>query len=221
MKTRHLSTLALIAGIGVLTPLLQGCFPVAAAGVTAGVLAITDRRSIATQTVDEEIELKAESRIRDKLGDAVHINVISYNRKVLVLGEATTAALKSEVGEIIRGVPNVDSVTDEVVVAGVSSLTARSNDAYITSKVKARFIEASRFTANHVKVVTEAGNVYLLGLVTEREAKDAIEITRTTAGVRKVVTLMETISEAQARALDNRSPEGGAPVDNKAPKPKN
>lgn len=217
MKPIQRTTLLLAGALTVATPLLQGCFPVAAAGVAVGVAALTDRRSLATQTVDEEIELKAENRIREKLGDKVHISVISYNRKILLLGEATTPALKAEVSEIVRGVPNIDGITDEVVVAGVSSLTARSNDAYITSKVKARFIEASKFTVNHVKVVTEGGTVYLLGMVTDRESKDAIEITRTTAGVRKVVTLLEIISEAQARELDNRQQTQGAPVDNKSP----
>lgn len=221
MKRIDLPVLLLAGSLSLLTPLLQGCVPVAAVGVTAGVLAATDRRSITTQAVDEEIELKAEAQIRDKLGDKVHISVVSYNRKVLLLGEATTAALKAEASRIVRGVPNVDALTDEVVVAGISSLTARSNDAYITSKVKARFVEASKFSVNHVKVVTEAGTVFLLGVVTEREGKDAIAIARTTAGVRKVVSVFETISEAQARALDNRPPENAAPANNKPPQPKN
>lgn len=222
MQRTRLTALVLTGTLTVLTPLLQGCFPVAAAGVTAGVIAITDRRSFATQTVDEEIEIKAEARIRERLGDRVHASVVSYNRKVLLLGEATTAEAKATVGEIVRGVPNVAGITDDITVASLSSLTARSNDAYVTSKVKARFVEAAKFSANHVKVVTEAGNVYLLGLVTEREAKDAVDITRTTAGVRKVVTLFETISEAQARALDNPQQSGGsAPVDNRTTKPAN
>jgi osmotically-inducible protein OsmY len=217
MKTKHLSALSLVAAIGVLTPLLQGCFPVVAAGAAAGVIAITDRRSFATQALDEEIELKAENRLREKIGDKAHISVVSYNRKVLLLGEATTAALRAEAVDIVRGVPNVEGMTDDLVVGGISSLTARSNDAYITSKVKARFIEANKFSANHVKVVTESGSVYLLGLVTQREAKDAIEVTRTTAGVRKVINMLETISEAAARDLDNRKDQPDAAAKPAAP----
>lgn len=205
-------TLLLTLLLTALVPSLQGCFPVAAAGVTAGALAASDRRTFATQAVDEEIELKTDARIRDQIGDAVHINVTSYNRKVLLTGEATSATLKTRVNEIAQGVPNVDGIIDEVQLAGTSSLTARSNDAYITTKVKARFIEANQFAAYHVKVVTEAGVVYLRGLVTEREMKDAIEIARTTGGVRKVVNVTEVISDEQARQLDAK-PQQQAPAE--------
>lgn len=193
-------------------PALQGCFPVAAAGVTAGALAASDRRSFATQAVDEEIELKTDARIREQLGDAVHINITSYNRKVLLTGEATSATFKARVTEIAKGVPNVDGLVDEVQLAGTSSLTARSNDAYITTKVKARFIEANQFAPYHVKVVTEAGVVYLRGLVTDREIKAAIEIARTTGGVRKVVNVTELLSDEQARQLDAK-PQQQAPAE--------
>ena len=105
--------------------------------------------------------------------------------------EVPDAAAKAEVEKIVRGVPNVRGVTNELVVAGPSSLGARSNDAIITSKVKARFVDAGKFNPVHVKVVTEASVVYLLGIVTDREAADATEVTRTTGGVKKVVRLFE------------------------------
>lgn len=213
MKLKPLTVL-LAGSLTVITPLLQGCFPVAAAGVTAGALAIADRRTIATQTVDEEIEIKGEVRIRDQFGDKVHINVTSYNRKVLLTGEATSPTLKSEVVEVVRGLPNIDAIIDEIQLAATATLTGRSNDSYITTKVKARFVEASKFGANHVKVVTEAGSVYLLGLVTEQESRDAIEIARTTSGVRKVINLMEIIGADQARALDQPA---AAPVETRPP----
>jgi len=196
--------LALPLLLAATVPALQGCFPVVAGGVTAGVLMAADRRSSGTYVEDEGIEVKAASRISEQFKDQVHINVTSYNRKVLLTGEVPNDDIKARVEQAVSAVPNVAGVTNDLQVAGISSLSARSNDAYITSKVKARFIDAQRFSANHVKVVTESGVAYLLGLVTEREAKAAIDVARTTAGVRKVVNVMEVISDAQARDLDVR-----------------
>jgi len=121
----------------------------------------------------------------------VHINVTSYNRAVLVSGEVPNAEIKAAIGQIIAGVANVRGVTDEVVVAGGAALSSRTNDAYITSKVKARFVDANSFNPFHVKVVTENSTVYLMGIVTEAEAKAATDVARTTGGVRKVVRLFE------------------------------
>jgi osmotically-inducible protein OsmY len=176
-----------------LTAQLQGCFPVVATGAATAVLMAEDRRTSGIFIEDQGIELKAANRIDEKLKDQAHINVTSYNRNVLITGEAPTEAMRREVEQIVRGVPNVRNVTNEVAVAGVSSFASRSNDTYLTSKVKARFIEANKFQANYVKVVTENGVVYLLGLVTRKEAEDATEIARTTGGVRKVVKVFEYI----------------------------
>jgi osmotically-inducible protein OsmY len=109
---------------------------------------------------------------------------------------------KAQVERIVSGVPNVKSVSNELVVAQASSLTGRTNDSFITSKVKARFVDYHTFAANHVKVVTEAGTVFLLGLVTQKEADAAVDIARTTGGVQKVVRLFEIISPDEADRLD-------------------
>lgn len=204
IKKRLLTGLLLGA---TLLPALQGCFPVVAAGVGTGVFAALDRRTVGTQTEDETIEWKASARQRENFGEKVHVNFTSYNRKVLLTGEAPSAEIKAEVERLTASVPNVQGVYNELTVAGASSFSARSNDTYITSKVKARFIDAAKFSANHVKVVTEAGTVFLLGLVTQREADAAIEVTRTTSGVMRVVNLMEIISEAKARELDPPPPD--------------
>lgn len=193
---------------------LSACLPVVVTGVGAGVLMATDRRTSGTYLEDEEIELKIVTRINEKLGNQVHLNATSFNRKVLLTGEAPSAAIKAELKSIASGVPNVQSVIDEVQIAGNSSLSSRSNDTVITSKVKARFVDANKFSANHVKVVTEASVVYLVGVVTQREADAAIEVARTTGGVRKVVNTLEVISEAQARDIDNRQSNNRS---NKAP----
>ncbi|MBK8063855.1 MAG: BON domain-containing protein [Betaproteobacteria bacterium] len=171
--------------------LLQGCVPVAAVGVGMGVSAVSDRRTPGTQIEDEGIELRTSNRISERWGSKVQVGVTGYNRSVLLTGEVSDAATRDAVGKLAAGVPNVKAVTNEIVVAGLSTLSARSNDSFITSKVKARFVEAGKFNPLHVKVVTEAGTVFLLGIVTQGEADAATEIARTTGGVRKVVRLFE------------------------------
>ena len=188
-------------------PALQGCIPAVATGIGAGALMIVDRRTGETYLADEAIEIRSLNRISEKFGDKVHINVTSYNMKVLLTGEVPDAGIKDELEKSVAGVVNVKGVTNEVTVGGISSFSARSNDTYITSKVKARFIDANKFQVNHVKVVTEAGTVFLLGLVTRKEGDDAAEIARTTAGVKKVVRVFEYIEFKDAQRLDNRPPE--------------
>ena len=193
MNKLRIITLALTIA---LPPLLQGCLPVVAAGAGAGVLVATDRRTSGTYLEDEGIEVKTGGRISDKYKSRVHINITSYNRTVLLTGEVPTAEIKADIEKIAGEVTNVKSVANEVQVAAITSLSARGNDSYITSKVKARFIDANKFSANHVKVVTEAGTVYLLGMVTRQEADDAVEVARTTGGVIKDVKLFEYLATA-------------------------
>ena len=190
---------------------LAGCFPAAVVGVGAGALMVADRRITETYLADEAIEMRASNRIGEKFGSEAHINVTSYNRMLLLTGEVPTAEAKAELGRIMATVPNVKSVSNEVLVGPASSLSGRSTDTYTTSKVKARFVEYNKFAANKVKVVTEWGTVFLLGLVTQREADDAVDIARTTGGVQKVVRLFEIIADDEARRLDLTSSEGKTP----------
>lgn len=199
----NIRTLILLAA---LAPVLAGCFGAAVVGVGVGALSFADRRLTEVQLTDEGIEIRATNRVAEKFGDRVHLNVTSYNRTVLLTGEVPDAATRAEVEKIVAGVPNVKAISNELQVAGVSSLTSRSNDVFITSKVKARFIDANRFAANHVKVVTENSVVYLMGLVTQAEAAAAVEIARTTGGVQKVVRVFEIISEEEARRLSPQAP---------------
>jgi osmotically-inducible protein OsmY len=172
-------------------PLLQGCMPVAMVGAGAAVVAFEDRRTTGAQVDDETIELRAGNRIDDRFGNRVHVNVTSYNRYVLLTGEVPEEVARSEIEKIARSVTNVLGVTNDLQVAGVSSATSRSNDTFITTSVKTRFLNSNKFNGIHVKVVTEASVVYLLGVVTEQEAADAVELARTTSGVRKVVKMFE------------------------------
>lgn len=203
LNARRIVTWTLLAAM---TPALSGCFGAAVVGVGAGALLIADRRPAETYLTDEGIEVRAGARISERFGDKVHVNVASFNRSALLTGEVPDAAAKAEVEKIVSGVPNLKSISNELQIAGISSLGSRSNDSYITSKVKARFVDANKFAVNHVKVITEAGTVYLLGLVTRQEADAAVEIARTTGGVLKVVRVFEIVSEEKAQQLDNLPP---------------
>jgi len=173
--------------------LLQGCAAIAVGGIAGTVVMSEDRRTVGTITEDTGIELKASSRIGQKLKEGVHINAFSFNRMLLLTGEVPDAAAREEAERIARGIENVRGVYNELVVSGVSSFTVRSNDSLITSKVKTRFLDSRKFNGIHVKVVTENSVVYLMGLVKREEANDATEIARTTSGVQKVVRVFEFI----------------------------
>ena len=200
-----------------LLPALQGCFPMVAAGVTTGVLATFDRRSLGAQTEDETIEWKAGARVGEKLGDKAHLNFTSFNRKVLMTGEVPSAEAKAEAERIVTALPNVQSVHNELNVGPAASFSNRSNDSFITSKIKSRSVDTGKFNPVHVKVVTEAGVAYLLGMVTQAEADAAINVARTTAGVKKVVNLFEIITPAKARELDVTQSSNGKPAEVKTP----
>lgn len=190
MRNRNFKWLLLL-----LFPFLSGCAVLVAAGVISGVGAgaavSQDRRTSGMFVEDERIEFKSDRLISEKMGGDVHVNVTSFNRNVLLTGEAPTEGLKKEVAKLVMGVENVRKVTNEIAVADVSSFASRSNDALLTSKVKARFLDSGAFQVNHVKVVTEDAVVYLLGLVKVKEADSAVDIARSTSGVRKVVKVFE------------------------------
>ena len=198
MQMRIPAILTVLAGV-LAAATLPGCVPVIATGMSAGALMAADRRTTGIYVEDEAIELKTNSRIDDKFKD-MHFDVTSYNRHVLLVGEAPSEQAKQEITAIANSVENVRSVTNEMQVAGSNSFTARANDALITSKVKSRFVSQAdnRFAPNHVKVVTENGVVYLMGIVTEAEADAAVEIARSTSGVQRVVKVFEYRGQAAA-----------------------
>ncbi|GHT82637.1 hypothetical protein AGMMS49960_09310 [Betaproteobacteria bacterium] len=185
-------------------PFLQGCFTVAATGVTAGVLMVADRRTSGAYLEDESIEWKANARIRENFGTLNHINVTSYNRVVLLTGEVQSPDISAKAERQISAIENIRGVVNELKVANPSSLSARANDSLITSNIKGLFLDSQRFHANHVKVITEANIVYLMGMVTAAEANAASEIASKGKGVSKVVRVFEKpyLEEAEARRLD-------------------
>jgi len=176
-------------------PVLSSCALLVAAGVATGVgtgVAMSnDRRTSGIFVEDEGIEMKSGRRISEKYGSNVHVNVTSYNRNVLLTGEAPSDAAKADIGNLVKGVENVRNVINEISVGPTSTYGSRSSDTLITSKVKGRFIDVGKFQVNHIKVITENGVVYLLGLVNRKEADNAVEIAGSTSGVRKVVKVFE------------------------------
>ena len=171
---------------------LQGCVPLMiGAGGAAAYSSLEDRRTTGIQIEDEAIETRASNRISDRFGSRVHVNVTSYNRVALLTGEVPDDAARAEAEKIVRAVPNVREVTNDLQVAGISSYPARANDAYLTTKVRGRLFDTKRVSPVHLKVVTEAGAVYLMGVVSEAEAEEAVDIARNTGGVRKVVKVFE------------------------------
>ena len=190
-RNRYLAVPALILALTGATLGLQGCPAIIAGGGVAAFTSLEDRRTTGTQLDDSAIESRANTRIGERIGERGHINVTAFSRAVLLTGEAWDEATRAEVEKIVAGVPNVRSVTNEVQVAGHSSGTSRANDTALTARVKGRFVNVQGLNPLHVKVVTEAGVVYLLGLVTEAEAETATDLARTTGGVRKVVKVFE------------------------------
>ena len=181
---------------------LSACAPlvVGGAAVMTGVVAL-DRRTAGTQLEDETIEIKVASAIRRDLGDRVHLNTTSYNRQVLLTGEAQTAADRERAEKLAQSQENVKSVVNDLAVMAPSSITQRTKDTVITGQVKASFLDAKDLQSNAIKVVTERGIVYLMGRVTAREAKRATDITRSIDGVRKVVRVFDEISEEELKRL--------------------
>ncbi|HYD81619.1 MAG TPA: BON domain-containing protein [Paucimonas sp.] len=193
--------LAAVAICGMTAIGLQGCVEMAVGTAVVGTLAATDRRTFGAQTEDKAIVLKGEARAAKVAGNAGHVNVASFNRKVLLTGEVRDEAMKQEVEREVGAIDGVQAVVNDLEIGGVTSLASRSNDSLITGKVKASFVDTKDLYANSIKVVTERGIVYLMGRVTHREADLASEVARGVSGVRKVVRVFEYISEDDLKKM--------------------
>jgi len=170
---------------------LQACAPLAVTAAAGGAMMISDRRSPGIYVEDENIEWKVFAALREGYAGS-HINATAYNRRVLLTGEAPTEEMKKKAEDAVRGIPNVRDVVNELKVAGASSLSARGNDALITSNVKARMVSNDgKFSVMHIKVLTEANVVFLMGLVKQSEGDAAAEVARSAQGVSRVVKVFE------------------------------
>ena len=191
---RITAALALVMGLGACAPLVVG-------GFVSGAMVASDRRTSGIQLEDEGIELRSANRIREMVGDRVHVNVTSYNRQVLLTGEVPNDRDRQYLAKLISEIDNVRTVVNELAVMPASSLADRSTDTLVTGKIKASMLDSKDIFANAYKVVTERGNVYLMGRVTQREANRATEVARTVGGVKKVVRVFEIITEEELKAL--------------------
>ena len=186
------STVRLVALLVAFAPVLQSCIPlIIGAGVGAGVMMAEDRRTNATILEDQTIEIKARNRISEKYNDQGNISVTCFNRFILLTGQAPTEEMKQDVSVLVLEVPNVRNVQNEIVVGGNSSTTSHASDALLTSQVKGRLSQNKDVGASHVKVVSENGTVFLMGLVTRAEADAAAQTASTTSGAQRVVKVFE------------------------------
>ena len=184
-----------IALIGAVVSQLGGCAAAVVGGAAVGTSVALDRRTAGVYVSDQEIELRALTRLRETFPQKTdNISATSYNRQVLLTGQVPDETTRSRATEVVKAIPDVRTVFNELTLSGITSLTSDANDIAITSQVKARMLRDENVPATKIKVVTEAGVVYLMGLVSQAEAEAATNIARTTSGVTKVVTLFEYIN---------------------------
>jgi osmotically-inducible protein OsmY len=189
-------TLAVLAAVQ-----LAACAPLMFGGVIGGAMVASDRRTAGIQLEDEGIEQRSASAIRENFGAKEHVNITSYNRQVLITGEVSSDTVRSQVEQLIGRVQNVRAVVNELVVGPASSTGDRANDVVLVAKVKASMVDSEDVFANVYKVVAERGTVYLMGRVTQREAKRATDVVRGVSGVKRVVRVFEYITEAELQAM--------------------
>jgi len=198
---------------------LSACVPLIVGGAMVGSgLVASDRRTSGTQLEDETIEFKAAARIRENVGERVHVNVTSYNRQVLLTGEVPSLQDKQLVEKVVSSVENVRNIVNELGVMGISTVQQRSSDLLVSGRAKAGLVDAKDLFANAFKLTTERGTVYIMGRVTARESKRATEVISNTSGVQRVVRILEVISEEElARIMPAPAPTPSAPAASASP----
>jgi len=195
---RYLCQKALVISVLGITAIgLAGCFPVVATGVVTGALSVSDRRTTGAQAEDQAIEIKAFNRFRERFKSGqISLSVVSFNRIALVTGYVPDEATKAEAARLVSSIENVKNSLNEIVVGLPPSIRTYGSDTILTTRVKASMLEAKDLQAQVIKVYTESSTVFLMGIVTEREANRAADIASRVSGVRRVVRAFETISEA-------------------------
>jgi osmotically-inducible protein OsmY len=218
MKILNKSTASLLSTLVMCLGLASCAAPLMFGGVIGGAMVASDRRSTGIQVEDEGIEQRSATAIRENFGSKEHINITSYNRQVLITGEVSNDTVRRQVESLIGRVENVRSVVNELAIGPASSTGDRASDALLVAKVKASMVDTEDVFANVYKVVGERGTVYLMGRVTQREAKRATDVVRGVSGVKRVVRVFEYITEDELRAMQPKRSDSQS-VNLNAPKP--
>ena len=183
---------------------LSACGVLAVGGVTAGASIMADRRTPGVQAIDNGIELEANAALAKKFGDSAHINVTSFNQKVLLTGEVKDADIKGEAGAYVKAMKNARSVFNELVIGPNSTYTARANDSYLESKIKTQMIFTDKLPSNSMTIVAEGTSIYLMGILTQNEADLAKKVASNTNGVKDVYVYFDIISEQEKNRLEKQ-----------------
>ena len=200
---RNTLTIRLFAAI-LLTSLLSGCGVLAVGGVVAGASVMADRRTPAVQAIDKGIGLEVENALEKKFGDSAHINVTSFNQKVLLTGEAKDASIKEQAGAYAKANKNVRSVFNELIIGPNSTYTVRANDSYLESKIKAQMIFTDKLPSNSMAIIAEGSSIFLMGILTQHEAGIAKKVASNANGVKDVYAYFDIISEAEKSRLEKQ-----------------
>jgi osmotically-inducible protein OsmY len=196
-------TIKLFAAI-LISSFLSGCGVLAVGGVVAGTSVLADRRSPAVQAIDKGIELEAGNALAKRYGDDAHINITSFNQKVLLTGEVKDADIKGQAGAYVKAMKNARSVFNELVIGPNSTFTARANDSYLESKIKTQMIFTDKLPSNSMAIVAEGSSVYLMGMLTQNEAAIAKKLTSNISGVKDVYAYFDIISDAEKTRLEKQ-----------------
>lgn len=188
----------------ILTSFLSACGVLAVGGVAASAAILADRRSASVQAIDKGIELEAVNALAKRFGDNAHINVTSFNQKVLLTGEVKDADIKGEAGAYVKAMKNARSVYNELVIGPNSSYTARANDSYLESKIKTQMIFTEELPSNSMAIVAEGSSVYLMGILTQKEADIAKKVASNSSGVKEVFVYFDIISDAEKVRLEKQ-----------------
>ena len=200
---RNTLTIKLFAAI-LISSFLSGCGVLAVGGVVAGASVMADRRTPAVQAIDKGIELEAGNALAKRYGDNAHINVTSFNQKVLLTGEAKDADIKGQAGAFVKAMKNVRSVFNELTIGPNSTYSARANDSFLESKIKTQMIFTDKFPSNSMDIVAEGASVYLMGILTQNEAAIAKKVASNADGVKDVYAYFDIISEAEKTRLEKQ-----------------
>lgn len=201
MQTQSFSKLIMVFMVATQ---LSACGIFAVGGVVAGASIMADRRTPGVQAIDKGIELEANAALSKKFGDNAHINVSSFNQKVLLTGEAKDSNVKTEAGDYVKAMKNARSVFNELMIGPNSSYTARANDAYLESKIKTQMIFTEKLPSNSMSIIAEGSSIYLMGILTQNEADLAKKIASNTNGVKDVYVYFDVISETEKTRLEKQ-----------------